>query len=355
MEPSSELASGEHFWYNHRAWLEECGYRLRPRYQPGWVPSWTDEPLYRHRHEDSHRWPRFSIMDATVEDGSVVVMKQVDAPSAELDIALWFSAEPQRSDPANHCVPVDRVLSDPKEPTWAIIVMPLLRKYDDPRFDTVGEVVAFLSQIFEGLQFMHKNNIAHRDCTSDNIMMDGSALYRDPFHPIKQDLKRDFSGKVAPHLTRTRHPVKYFFTDFGLSKQYKAEERPPSEYPVGAGDKTAPEYRADEPCDPFPTDVYLLGNLVRTEFLQGTEFKKQKLGLEFMWPLVNDMVQQDSSLRPDMDTAVRRFNDIVRGLSSWKLRSRVRYQTTFGFISAVPHWIRRIQFILRRVPPTPLP
>ncbi|KAJ6559503.1 hypothetical protein B0H10DRAFT_1175921 [Mycena sp. CBHHK59/15] len=104
--------------------------------------------------------------------------------------------------------------------------MPLLRSFDRSRFDTIGEAVGFFTQIFEGLQFMHKNNVAHRDCTSMNIMMDGSSLYLVPFHPIRQHLKRDFSGK-APHLTRTQRPVKYYLTDFGLSRKYKPEERLP--------------------------------------------------------------------------------------------------------------------------------
>ncbi|KAJ6551082.1 hypothetical protein B0H10DRAFT_2169885 [Mycena sp. CBHHK59/15] len=241
-------------------------------------------------------------MDATMSsDGSFVMMKQVESPGSELDIA--------RSDPANHCVPIYNVLSDPHEPGWAIIVMPLLRSFDRPRFDTIGEAVGFFTQIFEGLQFMHKNI----DCTSKNIMMHGSSLYPVPFHPVQQHLKRDFSGK-APHLTRTQRP-------------YKPEDRPPLEPIIMAGDKSAPEYRVCDACDPFPTDVYHLGNLIRGEFC-----RSQKRGFEFMEPLVADMVQTDPSL-------LRRFGDIVQGLSS---------RNDFGFYYSVPHWIRRLQFIVKR-------
>ena len=31
---------GETFWREHQVWLESCGYMLRPRYRPGWEPSW---------------------------------------------------------------------------------------------------------------------------------------------------------------------------------------------------------------------------------------------------------------------------------------------------------------------------
>jgi len=352
-----KLRPAELFWYNHREWLKDSGYQLRPRYQADWVPSWTGNILNAMGHEDAETWSRPSIMDATViADGSFVVMKRIDTQSEELDIAVWFSAEPQRSDPANHCVPVHRVLSDPNEPGWAIIVMPLLRTYDKPRFDTIGEAVAFFMQIFEGLQFMHKNNMAHRDCTSRNILMDGAPLYRIPFHPIRQHLKRDFSGKAYPYLTRTQQPVKYYLADFGLSRRYKAEERPPLEPTVKAADKTAPEFDVCDACDPFPTDVYYLGNLIRRDFLDGSDGKSQKLGFEFMRPLVDHMVQADPSLRPDMDEVVRHFDEIVSGLSRWKLRSRVtKVKSHFGFLRrSVPHWLRRIQFILRRVPPIPV-
>jgi hypothetical protein len=30
----------EAFWRGHQKWLQDCGYMLRPRYVPGWQPSW---------------------------------------------------------------------------------------------------------------------------------------------------------------------------------------------------------------------------------------------------------------------------------------------------------------------------
>jgi len=30
----------EYFWVDHQPFLLSCGYRLRPRYDPTWVPSW---------------------------------------------------------------------------------------------------------------------------------------------------------------------------------------------------------------------------------------------------------------------------------------------------------------------------
>jgi hypothetical protein len=34
------LHKSEAFWRNLQPWLSERGYKLRPRYQPDWSPSW---------------------------------------------------------------------------------------------------------------------------------------------------------------------------------------------------------------------------------------------------------------------------------------------------------------------------
>ena len=96
----------------------------------------------------------------------------------EADIALYFSSQALASQPANHCVPVSEVFTLDGEDDIMIMVMPLLRRYDDPSFDTVGEAVECFRQLFEvaliyevddsilklfqGLQFMHKHRVAHR-------------------------------------------------------------------------------------------------------------------------------------------------------------------------------------------------
>lgn len=36
------LMSEEIYWRDHQVWLSEQGYMLRPRYRPGWVPSWKN-------------------------------------------------------------------------------------------------------------------------------------------------------------------------------------------------------------------------------------------------------------------------------------------------------------------------
>ena len=75
-----------------------------------------------------------------------------------------------------------------------------------------------------------------------------------------------------------------------------------------------------------------------------------------MKPLVDDMVQEDPTKRPTIDEVLRRFDEIVRGLSAVKLRSRVvsRRDSSFkGFFITFPHWFRKISYIVRRIPAVP--
>ncbi|KAJ7467093.1 hypothetical protein FB451DRAFT_1369520 [Mycena latifolia] len=121
--------------------------------------------------------------------------------------------------------PTLEVIKVPGDNKYHILVMPLLRPWSSPRFDTFGEAVDFFGQILEGVKFLHNHNIAHR------------------FYP------------------RTQRPPKYYLIDFGLTRIYATRD-PPSLEPITFGaDRSAPEFKAiDEygpkDCDPFPIDVY---------------------------------------------------------------------------------------------------
>lgn len=98
-------------------------------------------------------------------------------------------------------------------------------------------------------------------------MMDPRPLYPDLYHFVSISKKRDMSG-TAKNYTRTRKPVRYYFIDFGLSRKYNPAKGPPRSWPIWGADRTVPEFHKSlDPCDPFPTDVYYLGNVIRTVFL----------------------------------------------------------------------------------------
>lgn len=110
-----------------------------------------------------------------------------------------------------------------------------------------------------------------RDCMTLNIMMDPKPMFPELYHPVLPMMRRDFKGYVRPY-SRTARPVKYYWTDFGLSVRFDPQDANPVAMPVLGGDKTVPEYIKNPrtPCNPFRVDVYNVGNLIREDFLQAS-------------------------------------------------------------------------------------
>ena len=103
-------------------------------------------------------------------------------------------------------------------------------------------------------------------------MLDPSHMYPESFHPADITRSRDFRGK-AKRYSRTKRPTRYLLIDFGLSRVYDPADGPPLDDPLRGGDKSAPEHQDGKtPCNPFPTDVYYLGNLVREQYIQVYRF-----------------------------------------------------------------------------------
>ncbi|KAI0930004.1 hypothetical protein AcW1_008785 [Taiwanofungus camphoratus] len=350
-----DLLPEEYFWRDHQKWLEHNGYMLRPRYKPDWIPSWTGTHTNCRRCEDGQAIMVSHLLDATrISDGEMVVLKRIStlAHPYEVQISQLFSSEPLSVSPQNHCVPIYEVLEVPDECDTVLLVMPLLRRYNNPQFQTVGEAVEYFRQVFEGLQFMHEHHIAHRDCMNLNIMMDPRPLYPDMYHPRLVLRTRDIKWR-AKHYTRTVRPTKYYLIDFGLSRKYNLDNGPPREDPIWGGDRTVPEFQQSHvPCDPFPTDVYYLGNMIREDFLQTLR------GVEFMQPLVDDMVQDDPAKRPTIDQVATRFEEICRSLSHWKLRSRLAERNEIPLVRIhrrIRHALRTATYIVTRHSALPLP
>ncbi|KAF8263961.1 kinase-like domain-containing protein [Lactarius quietus] len=337
------IGGPEIWWAERQEILEHAGYMLRSRYQPGWKPSWDTTGKHYFNSEDGQIQSLRLCMDATrISDGRRVMLKRLLSKEGpyELQINKMFSTEPHSSDPRNHCVRLLGVIQLPNEDP--IMVHSLLRPYDKPPLQTYGEFVTFFAQICEGVQFMHLNNVAHRDCTWRNIMLDPTNMFPDSFHPVALERSKDFRHKVKEY-SRTRRPTRYLLIDFGLSRQYDPANGPPLDEPLHGGDRTAPEHRDGEtPCNPFPTDVYYLGNLVRQHYIQKCK------GFEFMGPLVIDMVQEDPGKRPNMDEVVSRFSEIKGKLSTWKLRSRIARRHEIWPVAAwrsVTHWYRTVGYV----------
>ncbi|KAF9480288.1 hypothetical protein BDN70DRAFT_621677 [Pholiota conissans] len=240
--------------------------------------------------------------------------------------------------------------------------MPLLRPFNSPRFDTIGECVDFFQQIFEGVQFFHHNHIAHRDCTGLNVMMDGSETYPKGFHARRPDYNPTCTGSAHQKYTRTQRSPKYCWIDFGLSARLDPTDEHPLLPILRGNDKSVPEHQDPDYqtqfADVYPTDIYYLDNLIREYFIEGDpEFDmSKKFGLDFMKPFVDDMVQDDPTKRPTIDECVIRLDEIARSLSSWTLRGQVWHESDniFGFLYRfISHWTRCLSYIIRRIPPIP--
>lgn len=99
-------------------------------------------------------------------------------------------------------------------------------------------------------------------------MMDGSLLYPEKFHPSWQDRSVKDITHFAPY--KSRHdagPVKYYVIDFGLSWYYSDPSKPRLANAILAQDHDLPEFEDVKPYDPYPADVFTLGNVYKRSIL----------------------------------------------------------------------------------------
>jgi hypothetical protein len=178
-------------------------------------------------------------------------------------------------------------------------------------------------------------------------MFDPSKMYPKGFHPAKIDRSRNFK-RTAKAYTRTQRPPCYYFIDLGLSRQYLSRDA--LDEPLRGGDKSAPEHQSGRRCNPFQTDIYYIGNLVRQEFM------KKCNGFEFMDDLVASMTQENPSARPPIENVLQEFSRIQASLSKGKLRSAVTSKNApkvLRTIRQARQSVRTLGYIVSRRPAIP--
>ncbi|EAU82364.1 other/AgaK1 protein kinase [Coprinopsis cinerea okayama7 len=369
------LHDGELYWRDHYNWLLERGYRLRPRYSPEWVPSWDKDPEVQGISEDSLVFIHSNINDAIqISQDRHVVLKRVSRSEdpEEVSILDYFSKEPLSSQPENHCVPLIEILHPPGDPDHDIVVLPVLRQYDNPEFETIGEAIDFIQQLLEGFTFLHEHRVAHRDVKVENLMMDPEAMQFQRFHFCLPGIPHEFKDrrKASPiswRFSRTERRPKYYIIDFGYSSQYTEEQMPPRDRAIETSDDSLPELKDQSKLyNPFPSDVYYVGNMLRRDFLDGFgEYNRDRTGrlnFEFLRSLVEAMTKEDPEERITMKDALETFDSIVATLPSATLRSRViprpegriRKEGPIQTVTrSTMHWCRRFRYIVKRLPPIP--
>ncbi|KII93064.1 hypothetical protein PLICRDRAFT_100738 [Plicaturopsis crispa FD-325 SS-3] len=304
-----DLTPAEKIWRDLRPTLQQRGYRLRPRYETDWKPSWLGTDIDPYWCEDSIKPRVNNIIDATRDDGPSVAIKRVERKPDEVEIAKFLSTPALRGDPSNHCVPILDVFADPIKPDRTYLVMPNLLPFDVPGFGSIGEVVDFVGQTVEGILFMHTHRVAHLDCARFNIMMDATSLYPNGWHPWRFNYAPDAITELPSLPSRTHH-VRYYFIDHGLSIRFYEGESSVIQTSGGAPqEKTVPELAIDAPYDAYKVDIYILGCVYRKELYE------KFAGLDFLSPLIADMTHPDPSRRPTAAEALAQFRRIQAQLN----------------------------------------
>lgn len=104
------------------------------------------------------------MIDATrVSDGKTVILKKFSRTRDphEKEITMFLASEPVKSHPRDHCTPIYEVFDLPGE-EFSIFVMPVLDRFYQPPFETVGEVLECFRQVFEVCKVVTPLPYTHR-------------------------------------------------------------------------------------------------------------------------------------------------------------------------------------------------
>ncbi|TFY75712.1 hypothetical protein EWM64_g8300 [Hericium alpestre] len=313
-------------WRHVQPWLESQGYMLRPRFRPGWIPSWTKKknasPVF---FEDSVKrvatGAGVAIDAIQISTGRRVCLKRIPGKaedSNELKITQFLS-DLRDKDPRNHSVPLLDVIHAPDH---IFLVFPLYRTLINgaEKLDTLGEGFDFVDQTLEVVTSFYVPSVLFK-----------SAIYRVLFFFMRwvshiDALSRDARGqRLTGVRTRTQvGGVKYYYTDFGESMRFESSDNVRIDVWSKAGIH-APETKGRDrpPYDPFKADIYTLGTVYTTLFL-----KEYERNFNVLTPLLNEMTSNDPALRPSAAQALSKFREIKSSFSRTALHARVRRGTT---------------------------
>lgn len=98
-------------------------------------------------------------------------------------------------------------------------------------------------------------------------MLDGSPLYPEGFHPAVPSLNMTATDRVKALHRCDVEAVVYYVTDFGLSKRFTDPNEPRLVHGNDCQDKEVPELSQWTEYDPFPVDIFTLGNVFKKELL----------------------------------------------------------------------------------------
>jgi len=351
MAGARELLKDELTWAARFEPLKDAGYILRPRYRPGWVADWeNDFTSFATPSEAAILPSKVTTLDARrIKDNTFVFLKVSPKDGPEVEINRYLSSPELRKDIRNPAAPLLDVVELPDEPDIVLLVFPMLRRIGMPYPETVGEYVDFVEQSLEGLVFLHEHQIAHRDCSDDNMMMDGRRLFPRGWHPQSGEMSVDAELMVGElHPSRSLvGGVRYYYVDFGLSSRGTSKV-------LGLdGQIRAPELSDEIPYDPFMVDVYDLG-LVFNYYI----YKRRPVReLEFVASLIKYMTPPRPEDRPTATEALKYFHKLRADLTADALAHRfyrTRYKSGFNRIwFDVTYRLKELWLRYHPMPPLP--
>ncbi|TFY55848.1 hypothetical protein EVG20_g9170 [Dentipellis fragilis] len=355
------LWTPERRWAKIQPWLQSQGYMLRPRFRPGWTPSWKSKTAGKEIsfREAEDAIPHDNIYaSATIDavrtsDGRRVCLKRVPCraeDSAEVAILQFLSQSELRKDPRNHAIPLLDVI---RAPDHCFLVLPFFRTLmsHGEHFNTIGKRFDLVSQTLEALAWLHELRIAHRDISAANILMDAGRMFPHGFH--FDSITRDKRGRSLSGVRTRTHVggVRYYLIDFGESIRFE----PSDSVLIDVWSRAsihAPETIDEDrpPYDPFKADVYTTGETYRKMLVNEYEGY-----FDMLLPLIDSMTATDPNARPTVKEALGKFGTIKASYSRTGLHARIRppysdpenvFERAF---SCGWHWTKQVAFGLRNL------
>lgn len=130
---------------------------------------------------------------------------------------------------------------------------------------------------------------------------------------------------------------KYYFVDLGIPSRFRDDDDERLAIGRDGLDQDVPELKSKRLCDPFLVDVFIIGNLVKKEFVQVSDFVSigsytretdtlmpLEIRLHVILPLVESMTETDPKKRPTASEVFEGFLDLIEKQSvslRWRLRS----------------------------------
>ncbi|KAJ6606465.1 hypothetical protein DFH09DRAFT_9646 [Mycena vulgaris] len=200
-------------------------------------------------------WRAWAARDIRGRDVVIKLVSWGPTPSPELEVLAKFNMEPIRSDVRNH---ITRVLEFLSFGPLTFAAMPRWDGGWNHSFRTVREVVHFIKDILEALDFMHEHRVVHRDLGPHNIGMNWVTDDSTPYAAV----------------ANMRHPsvARYTIFDFGIALIYPPGTALDAVKVSGTGFffNHLVENRELTPRNPFKFEVACLGSSIQGHLRQAS-------------------------------------------------------------------------------------